>query len=167
MEATKVIELLELFKKNDIEVYIDGGWAVDALVGHQTRKHNDLDIALPHRFVTKLRSLLAEKGYREIIRNDTWECNFVLGDKEGNQIDVHSYTFNENNEYVSGVAYSPIDLTGKGEINNYPVNCICPESLVKFHTGYDLDYNDYLDTLALCEKFNIPLPEEHKKFKQI
>jgi lincosamide nucleotidyltransferase A/C/D/E len=67
-----------------------------------------------------------------------------------------------NNIY--GVAYLPEDLTGEGAINGYPVKCIAPQSAVKFHTGYSLDENDFLDTRALCEKFNIPLPREYEKF---
>ena len=36
--------------------------------------------------------------------------------------------------------------------------------MVEFHTGYDVDENDYRDTKALCECFNIPLPKEYEKF---
>lgn len=37
------------------EVGVGGGWAVDALLGHQTRDHADLDIALPEKFESRLR----------------------------------------------------------------------------------------------------------------
>lgn len=164
MKAETVVELLKLFAENEIETVVDGGWGVDALLGKQTRLHEDLDIAIPHKDVPKLRKLLAEKGYAEIPRDDSWECNFVLEDASKNQIDVHSYTFDEYGNNIFGVAYLPEHLTGTGTISGYPVKCIAPEWSVKFHTGYELDENDFLDVSALCRRFNISLPKEYEKF---
>jgi lincosamide nucleotidyltransferase A/C/D/E len=164
MKAEIVVELIKLFEEHGIDVVIDGGWGVDALLGRQTRPHDDLDIAIPHKDVPKLRELLGERGFTEVLRDDTRDCNFVLEDRAKNQIDVHSYTFDEHGNNIYGVAYLPGDLTGEGTINGYPVKCIPPETAVKFHTGYPLDENDFLDTRALCEKFNIPLPHEYEKF---
>ena len=39
-----------------------------------------------------------------------------------------------------------------------------PEWLVKFHTGYELDENDFHDVKALCERFCIALPDEYSRF---
>jgi lincosamide nucleotidyltransferase A/C/D/E len=164
MQAKTVIELLKLCAEYEIDVVIDGGWGVDALLGRQTRDHEDLDIAIPHKDVPKLRRLLSNIGFSDVPRNDTRECNFVLGDDLGNLVDVHSYIFDREGRNIYGVAYLPEHLTGKGVIDNYPVRCIAPEWAVKFHTGYELDQNDFLDTLALCKHFDIPLPEEYDKF---
>lgn len=164
MKAEKAIELLELFKANGIDTVVDGGWGVDALLGEQTREHEDLDIAIPHKDVPKLRELLTARGFSEIPRDDTRDCNFVLGDHRGNLIDVHSYTFDEQGNNIYGVAYLPEHFTGIGIINGYPVKCIPPEWAIKFHTGYELDENDFLDTSALCKKFEIPLPKEYERF---
>jgi lincosamide nucleotidyltransferase A/C/D/E len=43
---TNVVDLLRLFQAADLEVWLDGGWAVDAVLGEQTRAHRDLDIIL-------------------------------------------------------------------------------------------------------------------------
>lgn len=161
-----VVELLQLLEQNGIEVYVDGGWGVDALLGEHTRPHSDLDIALPHRFVPKLRELLAARGYEDIPRDDSWECNFVLGDAHGRQVDVHSYTFDAEGRNIFGVAYLPEHLTGSGAIDGYPVRCISPEWMVKFHTGYELDQNDYLDVKALCDRFGLVMPSEYARFSQ-
>ncbi|HQU86574.1 MAG TPA: nucleotidyltransferase family protein [Pyrinomonadaceae bacterium] len=164
MEAVKVIELLKILAENDIDVVVDGGWGVDALLGKQTRFHEDLDIAIQHKDVPKLRKILTEKGFFEIPRDDTRDCNFVLGDGEGNAVDVHSYTFDENGNNIFGIEYLPEHFTGQGNIDGYPVKCISPEWMVKFHTGYELDENDFLDVSALCRKFDISLPTEYEKF---
>ncbi len=167
MTADDVLNIIKLLKKNDIEVYIDGGWAVDAVLGEITRPHEDLDIAIPHKFTPQLRELLAAHGYKEIFRDDSWECNYVLCDDFGHIIDVHSYVFDENGNNVFGVPYEKHHLVGSGMINSYAINCVTPNALVEFHTGYDVDEGDYKDVKALCDKFNITMPDDYKKFNTI
>lgn len=164
MNAATVIEIIKLLESHNIDIVIDGGWGVDGLLGKQTREHDDLDIAIPHKDVPKLREILGEKGFAEIFRDDSRDCNFVLEDESGNQVDVHSFTFDEYGNNIYGVAYPSESLTGKGILNGYQVKCIAPEWAVKFHTGYELDENDYQDVKALCEKFGISLPDEYRKF---
>ena len=166
MTAEDTINIVKLLEQNDIEIYIDGGWGVDALLAEQTRKHGDLDIALPHKFVPKLRALLAAYGYRDVPRFDTRDCNFVLGDDKGHRIDVHSYTFDKNGKNIFGVAYEPWHLTGSGTIRGHPVKCPPPDVMVAFHTGYEVDGDDYHDVKALCERFHIPLPKDFIKFEE-
>lgn len=164
MDAREVVALIVLLEEHDLEVDVDGGWAVDALLGRQTRPHADLDIALPHKHVPQLRRLLAKRGYQEKPRGDSWECNFVLADAQGREVDVHSYTLDEAGNNVHGVAYVGEHLMGNGSNLGQPVRCISAEWLVKFHTGYELDRNDYHDVRALCEHFGIVLPDEYLKF---
>ena len=160
MDKNEVTALLDLFDTHAIEIYIDGGWAVDALLGKQTRVHNDLDIATPHVYVPQIRELLIDRRYKDFFRDDTRDCNFVMADNYGHQIDIHSYEGN----IIFGVPYPFQSLTGKGCINGYKVKCISAEWLVKFHTGYPLDHNDYKDVLALCNHFSIDLPIEYNAF---
>ena len=152
------------FCNNVLEVCIDGGWAVDALLGRETRAHGDLDIALPHRNVPRLRTLLSKRDYRERIRDDTWECNFVLADTKGRELDVHSYTLDSAGNNVHGVAYEAEHLAGTGSILGRGVRCISPEWLVRFHTGYEVDEKDFQDASALCQHFGIALPKEYHRF---
>ena len=90
MSGDAVIELMQLFDQNGIEVFVDGGWGVDALLGDQTRSHADLDIALQHKDVPNLRALLEARGYRDVLRDDTRDCNFVMGDDQGHEVDFHA-----------------------------------------------------------------------------
>ena len=112
--ADDVIEIVKILNQNDIEVIVDGGWGVDALLGRQTRKHEDLDIAILHKDVPMLRKVLGEIGFKEIPRNDSWECNFVLEDDLKRQVDVHSCTFDESGKNVFGVDYPFDSWHGKG-----------------------------------------------------
>jgi lincosamide nucleotidyltransferase A/C/D/E len=159
-------ELIAFLEKNGFEVYVDGGWAIDAVLGEQTRPHDDLDIAMPHAQVPRLRALLSARGFREQHRDDSWECNFVLADEAERRLDVHSYTLDAAGLNVGGVPYTGEHLTGRGVIAGYPVRCVPPEWLVRFHTGYELDDNDWHDVRRLCERFQIPVPDEYLKFRQ-
>ena len=76
-------DLIAFLEENGLEVYVDGGWAVDAVLGEQTRPHDDLDIAMPHAQVSRLRAILSTRGFHEHHRDDSWECNFVLTDEAG------------------------------------------------------------------------------------
>ncbi len=106
MTVEDVIEIVSLLNQNSIEVIIDGGWGVDALLGKQTRTHLDLDVAVMHKDVPKIRALLAAGGYQDVHRDDSWECNFVLGDNQGHLIDIHSCTFDEEGNNIFGVKIS-------------------------------------------------------------
>ena len=164
MRAVDVLKIVQLLNQNGIEVIIDGGWGVDALLGEQTRPHEDLDVAVEHKDVPRIRELFAELGYEELIRDDSRECNFVLGDKNGRLIDFHSCTFDSSGKNIFGVEYPYESLQGKGSINGVMVRCIPPAWMVKFHTGYELDENDFNDVNFLCKKFKIDLPSEYDEF---
>lgn len=166
MSADAVVQLLQLFEQDSIDVVVDGGWGVDALLGEQTRPHNDLDIALQHKDVPKLRQLLEARGYKDVPRSDSWECNFVMGDDQGHEVDIHSYIYDAQGQFVFGVEYPAGSLTGTGSIQGYTVKCVPPDWMVQFHAGYELDEGDYHDVSALCERFGIALPDEYKRFLQ-
>jgi lincosamide nucleotidyltransferase A/C/D/E len=164
MSAEDVVEVLQLMEEAGIDVYVDGGWGVDALLGRQTRPHEDVDIAVQHKDIPVLRRMLGARGYRELPSADAKDFNFVLSDSQGRRIDVHSYTFDKQGNHLYGIAY-PIDsLTGAGMINGYPVKCISAEWALQFHTQYEPDETDFRDVQALCERFNMPLPDLYRKF---
>jgi len=169
MEAEDVLNLYKLFKENDIEVWIDGGWGIDALLGKQTRPHKDLDIAINHKDKPKFRKLLEERGYKDLVRSDTSDWNFVLGDDKGKEVDVHTFLFDEGGNNVYGTDYPKQSLTGTGIINGESVNCIAPEWVVKFHAqaAYEPKEKDLQDVNAICDKFSIEPPENYKKLLKL
>jgi lincosamide nucleotidyltransferase A/C/D/E len=166
MTAADVVEIVQLLTDNGIRVHVDGGWGVDALLGEQTRPHADLDIAVRHKDVPKLRELLESRGYTEIPRDDSWKCNFVLADEAGHEVDVHSYIFDAEGNNIFGVPYPADSLTGTGTVDGHQVECISPKWMVDFHTGYELDMNDYRDVSALCERFEVEFPSEYSEFRE-
>ena len=171
MKAEDVIKILQYFEKNGILIWLDGGWAVDALLGEQTRSHRDADIIIQQKDVSKLRELLEAKGYKNVERDDTNSWNFVLGDNLGHEIDVHVITFdNEGNGLYGpkekGMMYPVASLTGAGMIQRYAVKCVSAEYLVKSHAGYKFEKKDFKDVYALHKRFGIVLPSEYDKFME-
>lgn len=168
MPAKDAIWLYSLLEDAGIPVWIDGGWAVDALLGRQTREHGDLDIALEVRFLDRLRAVLADHGFREVPKEDSRPWNFVLGNDAGLEVDVHAFVFDENGDGVygppeNGEYYRKEALTGQGFICGQPVRCISPEWLVRFHAGYEPRDKDIHDVAALCHHFGIELPKEYRR----
>jgi len=171
MEAAEVLDLYNALGSLGVEIWIDGGWGVDALLGKQTRLHRDLDIAIQHKDVAKLLELLEARGYHEIKLEIRRPHNFVLADSQGHEIDVHVIILDEQGNGIygpvqNGEMYPADALAGIGSIAGQTVRCISPEWTIKFHSGYELKEKDYKDVSALCEKFGIELPAQYERFRK-
>src|SRR5688500_19270991 len=81
MPAEAAVDLLRLFECAGIDVWLDGGWAVDATLGEQTRSHQDLDIIVQISALPQLRKVLGARGFG--IKEGGTESNFVLADGNG------------------------------------------------------------------------------------
>jgi len=166
MTAGDVCGFLDLMGGHGIRIWLDGGWAVDACFGSQTRGHGDLDIVIEERDTRVAVAALEHRGYSPVPRSDTRPWNFVLGDNTGHQIDFHVIVLDEQGRGVygppeNGESYPAEALMGKGSVNSRPVDCITAEWLVRFHTGYEVDETDWADVSALCQRFGIPIPREY------
>ena len=162
MEQTEVVALYQLLADHGIEVWLDGGWGIDALIGEQTRPHTDLDIAVRHDDVAELRQLLMARGYEPVERADTQPWMFGLGDEHGQEVDVHSFTFDEHGENIYGVAYPAESLTGTGSLGSQTVRCIAADWAVKFHTAYAPRAVDRHDLKLLHERLGVDVPDQYK-----
>jgi lincosamide nucleotidyltransferase A/C/D/E len=170
MAMDDVLWFLAFMDDAGVEVWLDGGWAVDACLGEQTRRHGDVDIAIEEHHVPAAVAALTRHGFAPVPRDDTCAWNFVLGDRVGRQIDFHVVALAEDGRGVygppeNGEFYSANALTGTGTVGGRQVRCIAPQSLVAFHTGYEVDADDWADVRALCERFDIPIPEDYRRFR--
>jgi lincosamide nucleotidyltransferase A/C/D/E len=169
--AEDVVALLDVLDGVGIRVWLDGGWAVDACLGEQTRPHADLDIVIEERHLETVVDTLHGRGYRPLPRDDTRPWNFVLGDTAGHQVDFHVIVIDAvgRGRYgppeLDDFCYEAEALAWTGTIGGHPVSCMPPEWLVRWHTGYELDAFDIADVTALCERFAIPLPDEYARLR--
>jgi lincosamide nucleotidyltransferase A/C/D/E len=165
MTLDDVLELLDLAEALEVELWVDGGWGVDAALGEQTRKHDDLDILIPREHETVYADALRTRGFRPVDRPDTRSWNYVLGDAAGREVDFHVMAPRPDGDWDYGPEGGPPEdvipgmaLSGDGVIGGRTVRCLTPEQQVRYHTGYEPDENDWADVRALCERFGIPVP---------
>lgn len=165
MRPEDVVEIYRDLDQFGVTIWIDGGWAVDAVVGRQTRAHDDLDIAVEAKAVPALRQRLAQRGYRDVFREGASEWNFVLAD-EGRKIDIHVVVLDEragvHGEPLGGIAYPAGSLTGTGVIAGMSVRCVRAEFLLQFKTSYSPRLIDRSDVGALCALLGRPVPDTHE-----
>jgi lincosamide nucleotidyltransferase A/C/D/E len=157
------IEIILYAEENEIAIWLDGGWGVDALLGEKTRVHNDIDLFVEKSNRKKFLEIIKEKGFAEVIEAYTTTDHTVWKDATGRIIDLHIFEFDEQGYLVfEGEAYPPEVFSGIGKIGDKEVKCIDAKNQVIFHLGYEHDENDVHDVRLLCERFNIPVPNEYK-----
>lgn len=167
MRSGDVLEILDALESKGLQVWLNGGWGVDALLGYQTRDHEDLDITIPTSSRVAFNKIMQELGFT-IHRVDN-DYNWVLSDKDMRLVDVHLVDFSttvrdEHGRAMygpKGLSFEVGSLEGRGTIEGRPVKCETAEFQVAGHTGYELDECDYQDVKALSNRFSIPLPAEH------
>src|SRR5215471_1137910 len=161
MTSSDVDRIYTLLEDQGIEIWIDGGWAVDSLLNRQTRSHKDLDIAVQWKHVPALRQLLESRGFEQTREDSEW--NFVLADDQGRELDVHAFVFDNEGNVVDGIRYPAASLTGTGTIDGHSVRCIEAKYMVEFLAPYINKWPEkYVYAVAaLCEEFDIVLPTEY------
>jgi hypothetical protein len=163
MDAARVVDLLEHLAARGIGVWLDGGWAIDALLGEQTRPHDDLDLVSRIEDSGRIEAALGERGY--VVGYGGPPHSFELVDPQGHQVDVHPAAFQANGDGVYELAgggqwvFPAAGFGGTGRILGRTVPCLTPEVVMVNHTtGYALDEAHQRDVLALGERYGIPVP---------
>jgi len=168
MTAKDVVKVIGAFKKDVIDVWIDGGWGIDALIGDQTRIHEDLDIVVQEKDVPKIKELLNDEGYKVLRRDDLTENYFHMADNNGHEVDVTAIHFDENGDGIFGPVenneMNPHDsFNGEGIIGGQKVKCVSLEYAIKFKLDHEIAKHDSEDVGVLCKKFGLELPEIYQK----
>jgi lincosamide nucleotidyltransferase A/C/D/E len=157
-----IIDILAKIKHIGIDVWIDGGWGVDALLGQQTRPHNDIDIFVQKKNSVAFIKMLISNDYRETKMEYTSNDHTVWCDPSNHIIDLHLFEFTENGTlYYDNEIYHSEILNGKGTIGGIIVRCLTAEAQLLYHQGYEHSEKDRHDVLLLCEKFGFIIPEEY------
>jgi lincosamide nucleotidyltransferase A/C/D/E len=164
MDASSLIRVLDRFREEGIDVWIDGGWGVDALLGEETRAHDDLDIVTKLRHSDRIIELLGDLGYQLVAGAPP--KSFVLVDQVGRQVDVHPVTFDSNGGGVYQMeggdewVYPAEGFTGEGTVDGRVVRCLSPGVQMLVHAGYELAEKDYRELYLLDEHFGVELPDD-------
>lgn len=163
MSASILVELLRLLEAAGIEVWLDGGWGVDALIGTQSRTHKDVDIVVRVDDVPRLKVILGTQGFT--IRRGSPPDSFLLGDELGLEVDVHSVVFDSTGNGLYRMEngeiwiYPAEGFSGSGVIDGRVVRCLSPAVQVLCHAhGYLPTEKDVRDMRLLEERFGVELP---------
>jgi lincosamide nucleotidyltransferase A/C/D/E len=162
LSKTDAIEIITIAEENEIDIWIDGGWGIDALLEEETRPHNDIDLFAEEVNSKKFIKILKEKGFTEVVESYTTPFHTVWKDNKDRIIDLHIFRFNQEGYIIfEEETFPPKVFSGIGKIGDKKVKCIDAENQILFHLGYEHDNDDIHDVKLLCEKFNIPLPSDY------
>jgi GNAT superfamily N-acetyltransferase len=173
MTGDDVAQLMRRLAEGGVEVWLDGGWAVDALLGEETRPHDDVDIVVRERDLPRLLEILEKDGFRRTEAGRPF--NFVLRDAKARKVDVHTVVFDGSGNGLYGPPspegkqemYEAGALTGRGVVGGQAVRCVSPDFLMTYYTGYPISPTDAQDVQQLHRRFGLDLPAEYRAAPQI
>ena len=186
MNAENVTELYLRLLHQGVQLWVDGGWGIDALLHRQTRPHKDLDALVQWNDLAPLTDWLAAEGFRlkEIWSENRWVVHslplpliarpfgeenavataFVLKDERGRELDFHVLRFDERGQGIplwqTDFIYSAEALQAVGRIGNTDVRCLSAAMQMQTHTGYSLQDKDLEDLRHLHKRFGLSYPSE-------
>ena len=160
----RVVDALE---SAQVRCWLDGGWGVDALVGQQTREHDDLDLVIDTSLVEVAQIALAAIGFR--ISENELPTRFVMADGLDHRVDFHPVRFDAEGGGIqqlqqkgASYRYPPHGFKASGRLGPRKVRCISAEVQMECHLGYEPDDKDLHDVRVL-HSLGVPLPEKYRK----
>lgn len=158
MPASRLLFLLDALSEANVPFWLDGGWGVDALLGEQSRDHDDADLVVPLAAVAAVAATLGTHGFT--IGEDWLPTRLVLRSRAGEQVDLHPVTFDEaghgrqaNAAPDGSDCLYPADQFTAGTINGRDVPCVGPLVQLDHHSGYVPRPHDVQDMKRLTDKF--------------
>ncbi|MEU8699243.1 amino acid transporter [Streptomyces sp. NPDC048680] len=159
MSAPDVLSVLSLLGEAGTDVVIAGGWGIDALVGEETRPHQDLDLLHRREQEPALVAALVAAGYAQTV--DWRPVRFVLSHPSGAEIDLHPLEFAPDGSATQSsfdpqepFRY-PAECFVTGTIAGTPVRCLSVAQQVEFHRDYDPRPADLQDMARLRGEFGV------------
>jgi lincosamide nucleotidyltransferase A/C/D/E len=153
MSLARMLAVLDAVRAVGCRVWVEGGWGVDALVGHQTRAHRDVDLDIDAAFEDQVLAALADLGYA--IETD-WRPNRVELVAPGHGwVDLHPLVIDDDGNarqaaLDGGWHELPRSFFTTGRLSGVVVPCLSRQAQVLFHSGYEPRQVDRHD-LALLQ----------------
>ena len=145
--AEDVAELAAHLSAQSVVYQVNGGWAVDAHVGRQTREHGDVDVFLDERRLPETIGWLERRGYRTVADELPVRIELRRGDAV---VDLHPMAVDEQGDGVQqgfdGERYlHPAAERTTRRIGDAEVVVATVPRLVELRSGYptrDIDVHD-------------------------
>ncbi|MEU2297660.1 nucleotidyltransferase domain-containing protein [Streptomyces antibioticus] len=159
MSPDEVLFIVALLRRAGADVWVGGGWGIDALVGEQTRDHRDLDLMHRQDQEATVLAALSAAGFVESL--DWRPVRFVMTAPDGREIDLHPLVFSDDGSALQASPdpqrpfVYPSSCFVTGTIQGTPVACLSAEQQVYFHQGYEPSQRDRHDMAQLRRVFGI------------
>jgi lincosamide nucleotidyltransferase A/C/D/E len=157
-----VVEILGWLAAARADVWLDGGWGVDALIGEQTREHEDLDLIVRDAHESRMKEALGTHGFIQVARDPAQ--NFILADERGREVDVHRVRFDDQGDgHLLSEDGAPFEHSAKafaatGHVSGHRGACLSAEAQMTNHSfGYEPGDTDFHDMRLLHDRLGTPL----------
>lgn len=168
MQAADVVEVIGALELAGVGAWVYGGWGIDALLGEQTRSHDDLDVIIQASDIEAAIQVTRDLGFS--LTTDELPQGFVVRDPLDRRVDFHPIRFRSDGSAVQEIngggewVFSAPGLLGVGSVNGREIRCLTPEEQAMRASdqpgdvGYEPDETDRRDMRLLRERFGIALP---------
>jgi lincosamide nucleotidyltransferase A/C/D/E len=165
-----VVELVGLLAGAGVSSWLVGGWGCDALLGHQTRPHHDLDLVVSLHDEAPAREVLEQAGFylERAFRGARWmPLQLEMKDKRRSiglhPVDLDAWCAERGwqslREMAETLGVAEIgDLLVTGTVGDRTVPCVSAVAQLVLHYGYPLRDPGRRDLEALGRRFGLPLP---------
>jgi lincosamide nucleotidyltransferase A/C/D/E len=160
MSLTEVMSVLRALNRAGIRYWLEGGWGVDELVGHQTRSHRDLEVDVDSTQEAQTLDVLAQLGYA--LETD-WRPNRAELIATGRGwVDLHPLLLDPDGTVRQaalggGFHLFPTSCFTVGRLDGLQVPCVSAAAQLAFHQGYRLRPVDRYDVDLLKR---LPEPQQ-------
>ena len=121
-------EIIKYALQNEIKVYLDGGWGVDALLKRESRIHNDIDLFVELKHYHDYIYVIKQHGFEEVNTDYTTDGHTVWKDDKQRIIDLHCFEFTDDGIVYEGDIFPSKTFSGIGKVGDITVSCIEPLS---------------------------------------
>lgn len=152
MTARDAGRILDLLEHGDISAWVAGGWGVDALVGRQTRTHNDLDVLIPEIAQERARRRLVAAGFAGTL--DELPTRFEMTHTTFGVVDLHPIHIDAGGVRLAlpdggWWTYGRGALDAVGKIGSRRCCCLSAREQLRLHHGYEPRDIDRADIVLL------------------
>jgi lincosamide nucleotidyltransferase A/C/D/E len=170
MTSEDVLGVLSALEEHGVPYVMAGGWGVDAVLGRQTRSHDDLDVVIDNYEVEVDRAIgaLAPLGFtlEAAFERRAWmPKNSILRDDAGRRVDLDSIDWQmladafglagPDEEIRKAIEH---DVVGEGTVANRRVPCLSAEVQLLYHTRFELTAPHRHDVRLLRDELGASVP---------
>ncbi len=171
MTTEDVLEVVDALERAAVPFCLAGGWGVDALVGRQSRSHDDLDVVVDHydKDLQRAVDALAPLGFVLVAsyeRRAWMPKNSVLEDHTGRRVDLDSLNWEILAREFGPPGTDDADRSSfehrvftEGTVGGRRVPCLSADVQVLYHMLFDLNLSHQHDVMLLRDELGAAVPD--------